>query len=333
MGPKTLRRLIGGLVSVGLVGVVWFALQMFPIGASGRPVTVSVRPGDSMSTIATELQQAGVLASSTAFRLDTLIFGSPLVLPGTYEIDQGASFSTIRSILAGGPNAVVLSVNPGLTLHEIEVTLNQDEGLVFAQTFANLAQAAAASSPYGHLTNLEGLIGLGNYVIAPHESPATLLAAMQASFASEAASVGFSPSSTVQGLSAYQLLIGASIVEKEGYYPVNMPKVARVILNRLATGSALQMDSTVLYALHQDGGTVTPAMLANPSPYNSYLHAGLTPTPICTVSTDALRAMLRPPAGTWRYFVLVNRNGTMAFSTTFAEQLRNEALAKSRGLP
>ena len=333
MGPRALRRLVASLVGVGLIGLVWFALQLFPLGASGRLVTVTVHPGDSMSTIATELQQAGVLASSTAFRFDTLLFGSPLVLPGTYEIDEGASFSTIRSILAGGPNAVVLSVTPGLTLHEIEVTLNQDEGLVFAEKFAALAQSAAAASSYGHLSNLEGLIGPGNYVIAPNESPATLLAAMQASFAAEAASVGFSPSSTLKGLSAYQLLIGASIVEKEGYYPINMPKVARVILNRLATGSALQMDSTVLYALHQDGGTVTSAMLANPSPYNSYLHAGLTPTPICTVSTDALRAMLSPPVGTWRYFVLINRNGTMAFSTTFVEQLRNEALAKSRGLP
>ncbi len=333
MGPKVLRRIVSAVVGLGLVGAVWFGLQMFPIGGSGRPVTVVVHAGDSMSTIATELQQAGVLASSTAFRLDTLIFGSPLVLPGDYEINQGASFSAIRSILAGGPNAVVVTVTPGLTLHEIEVTLNQDEGLVYAEKFASLAAAAAAQSPYGHLSSLEGLIGPGSYVITPHESPATLLAAMQASFSAEAASVGFSPSSTVQGLSAYQLLIAASIVEKEGYYPVNMPKVARVILNRLSTGSALQMDSTVLYALHQDGGTVTSAMLANPTPYNTYLHAGLTPTPICTVSTDALRAILHAPAGTWRYFVLVNRNGTMAFATTFAQQLRNEAIAQRRGIP
>ena len=155
---------------------------------------------------------------------------------------------------------------------------------------------------------------------------------MQASFAREASRTGFSASSSLQGLSAYQLLIGASVVQKEGYYHVNMPKVARVILNRLATKSALQMDSTVLYALHRDGGKVTPAMLRTITPYNSYLNAGLPPTPICVVSTEALSAMMHPPVGTWRYFVLVNRDGTMAFSTTFAEQLANERLAASRGL-
>ena len=94
----------------------------------------------------------------------------------------------------------------------------------------------------------------------------------------------------------------------------------------------MQMDSTILYALQRDGGRVTPSMLATTSPYNSYLNAGLTPTPICVVSTDALRAMLNPPPGPWLYFVLVSKDGTMAFAATFAEQLANERLAAARGV-
>ena len=112
-----------------------------------------------------------------------------------------------------------------------------------------------------------------------------------------------------------------------------MPKVARVIYNRLAQGMPLQMDSTVLYALGQDGGPVTSQDLKIQSPYNTYLNTGLTPTPICMPSSTALAAAVHPPAGAWLYFILVQKNGVMAFSDTYAEQLANEQLAKSRGLP
>jgi UPF0755 protein len=73
-------------------------------------------------------------------------------------------------------------------------------------------------------------------------------------------------------------------------------------------------------------------MLRIASPYNTYLHAGLTPTPTCVPSATALRAMLNPPAGTWRYFVVIDQQGDEAFSTTYAGQLANERLARSRGL-
>ena len=68
------------------------------------------------------------------------------------------------------------------------------------------------------------------------------------------------------------------------------------------------------------------------SPYNTYLNIGLTPTPICMPSPAALSAAVHPPAGGWLYFVLVKKDGTEAFSDTFAEQLANEQLAQQRGV-
>jgi UPF0755 protein len=124
----------------------------------------------------------------------------------------------------------------------------------------------------------------------------------------------------------------ASVVEKEGYYPKNMPKVARVIYNRLAHQTPLQMDSTILYALGQDGGTVTPQDLKIQNPYNTYLNGGLPPTPICMSSPIALSAAVHPPQGGWLFFVVVDKSGTEAFADTFPEQLANEQLAHSRGV-
>ena len=109
-------------------------------------------------------------------------------------------------------------------------------------------------------------------------------------FDRDASGAGLSTASAASlGLTPYEVIISASVVEKEGYYAVNMPKVARVIYNRLAAGMPLQMDSTVLYALGQDGGPVTPQDLKIQSPYNTYLNTGLPPTPICMPSPTAWR--------------------------------------------
>ena len=332
MLTKPLGRVVSGLVVIAVIGFGWFALQAYPLGGSGREVIVTVHPGDSMASIASELHTKGVISSAFAFRLDTLIFGVPIVLPGSYELKQGASFAQVRSILGTTPNVRVVTVIPGLSFHEVALNVAQDTNNAFAVKFLAVASAAAAASAYHPNGSLEGLIGPGQYLIAPKETPEQLLAAMEKSFQREATRAGLSPTATLNGLNAYQLLTAASIVEKEGYYAFNMPKVARVIYNRLARGSALQMDATVLYYFQRDGGTVTHAMLQTPTPYNTYLNPGLTPTPICTVSATALDAVLHPPAGPWLYFTVVDKKGTEAFSTTFAEQLANERLAATRGI-
>lgn len=330
---KPLGRVVGVAVLLVILAVGWFALQVDPVfSGKGPDVIVTVHTGDSLATIAGELHAQGVIASPLAFRLDALIFGAPLVRPGSYELREGASFSDVRTILSAFPNVAVVSAAPGLTLHEMAVNLAAEKGNAYATTFLKDATALNAHSPYARGSSLEGLVGVGTYIVKLHETPKALVQEMANAFEKEANSVGLTPTTTVGGLNSYQLVTAASIVEKEGYYPKNMPKVARVIFNRLARGGPLQMDATVLYALGQDGGTVTPQMLQNPSPYNTYLNSGLTPTPICTVSTTALRAVLHAPVGSWLYFVVIDQSGTEAFSTTFAGQLANERLAASRGL-
>jgi UPF0755 protein len=324
---------VGGVLSVVIFLVlVWFFLQTYPISSHGRETIVSVHSGESLSTLGGDLAKDHVIASSLAFHLDTIVFGSFELHSGAYEVRDGSSYSHIKSVFTG-PRIPEVTASPGLTLHEIAVMVEQQKGVSFANSFAKAATAAITPSPYGHGSSLEGLIGDTTYLIPTTTTPGELAREMVDSFDKEAASAGLTPSTTVEGLDPYQLITAASIDVKEGYYSVNMPKVARVIFNRLASGTPLQMDSTVLYALGQDGGPVTPAMEAVQSPYNTYLNTGLTPTPICTVSKVALRAVLNAPKGTWVYFELTNKDGQETFSTTFAQQLAAEALAKSRGLP
>ncbi len=335
--PSFLTRPLGRVLAAGavlmLVGAAWFALQVDPIFSSaGKEVIVTVHPGDSIATIASAMQAKGIIASPLAFRIDALVFGAPVVHPGSYEIAQGSSFGHVKSILGSPPNVVVIDVAPGLTLHEVAVSVANNMGNAWADSFARAATSTVTQSPFARGPSLEGLIGVGQYIVTPGTTPSMLAKRMVDGFVREAASVGLTPTTTLNGLNAYQLVIATSIVEKEGYYPKNMPRVARVVFNRLKRGGGLQMDSTVLYYLGQDGGIVTHADLQLHTPYNTYLYPGLTPTPICAVSTIALSAVLHAPPGSWLYFTLIKKDGTMAFANTFAEQLANEKIAQSNGI-
>ena len=311
MLSSPLRRVIGASVVVVLVAVIWFFLQVNPIGGQGREATFTVNRGDSLSKIAGEMHAAGVINSPLAFEIDMKIFGAPSVQPGTFGIRQNSSFAQVKSILNAPPNVVAVSAL--MTLHQVAVQgVASAKGNSFADAFVADAAQLAAKDAYHPGASLEGLIGPGNYVLAPGETPSELLGQMTSSFDREAASVGLSPSTTLNGLNAYQLIIAASITQEEGYYPFNMPKVARVIYNRLATNTKLRMDGTVCY--------------------NTYTIDGLTPTPICTVSKSALNAVLHAPAGSWLYFVLVRKDGQMAFSSTWAGQVAAEKLAQKRGV-
>jgi len=333
MLTKPLRRVLLAALVVLVVAVAWFVLQVDPLFAGkGKEVIITVHSGDSLSTIAGELHAQGVIASTFAFRLENLFLGSPVVSEGTYQLRQGSSFATVRAVLSHPPNVDVIEATPGLTLHEIALEVASERGVGFANQFAKDATNAVTPSPLGDGASLEGLVGAGTYLVTASTTPGELAERMVKGYVREASSVGLTATTTIEGLNAYQLTTTASIVEKEGYYPRNMPKVARVIFNRLARGGPLQMDSTVLYYFHQDGGAVTHAMLETPTPYNTYLNTGLTPTPICTVSKDALRAVLHAPKGSWLYFTVINKHGDEAFATTFAQQLKNEALAATRGI-
>ena len=323
------------LVVIVLAFVLWYELESHALGPPGPQVVVTVHQGESTDAVVSALSQQHVIGSSLAFQVSEVFHGSPTVLPGSYAMHQNLAFSEVRQLLAAGPNIYPVNVRPGFTLSEVAQQVDSLPGHG-GESFAKVAASGAVHSTIAapDANNLEGMLGVGVYLVLPGESDTTILTDMVQRFDRDVQAAGLTPAAAgALGVTPYQMLTVASIVEKEGYVPVNMPDTSRVIYNRLAQGIPLQMDSTVLYALGQDGGPVTSQDLKVQSPYNSYLNTGLTPTPICMPSMDALNAAVHPPAGGWLYFVLVKKDGTMAFSDTYAEQLANEQLAKSRGLP
>lgn len=324
--------LVGLVVIVG--GFVWVRSEADPSGPPGSQVIVTVAPGTGVSTLASTLADKGVIGSSLAYRVWGQFYGVPGVLAGTYAFNKNVSFATVDSVISAGPNVFRLDIPPGFTVREVAERVGDlpghDQG-----HFAAVADGGTVHSPWQPVgsTNLDGLLGTGDYVVVPGETDTELLTSMVDRFDNLADQVDLASGSAALGYTPYQMITIASIVEKEGVIGKNLGPVARVILNRLQAGMPLQMDSTVLYAEGRDGGTVTSADEQLRTPYNTYLNHGLTPTPICFPSKASLQAALHPPAGSWLYFVVVESDGTEAFVDTFAAQEANEALAKQRGLP
>ena len=332
---RILLAIGGALLVLVLAFVLWYELESHALGPPGPQVIVTVHEGESTDAVINALSQQHVIGSSLAFEISEVFHGSPTVLPGSYAIHQNLAFSEVRQVLAAGPNIYPVNVRPGFTLSEVAQQVDSLPGHT-SSSFEKVAASGAVHSTIvaPDANDLEGMLGTGVYLVLPGESDTTILTDMVVRFDRDVQAAGLSTASAgALGVTPYQMLTVASIVEKEGYIPLNMPDTARVIYNRLAQGIPLQMDSTVLYALGQDGGPVTSQDLKIQSPYNSYLNNGLTPTPICMPSMDALNAAVHPPPGAWLYFVLTQKNGTMSFSDTYAEQQANEQLAKSRGLP
>lgn len=309
------------LILIGFVA--WYAAAAGG-GQPGKRVLIHVAKGESMGAITTALTKHDIVSSGLGFRLSLFLHGTPNVVPGGYSLRQHQSFGAVRQELAAGPNVFLINVLPGFTISEVAKILSTSPGNL-GPTFVKLATTGGVSSPFqsGPGTSLEGLLGPGRYELTPGETAKQLLAKMVQRFDQEAAAAGLTPASAqALGYTPYQVVTVASITQKEGYYQKYMGQVARVIYNRLSAGMPLAMTSTVLYALHQDGGKVTTADRTFTSPYNTYLNKGLTPTPICFPSPTALKAAASPPPGSWLYFDLVTqKKGVMVFSSTYQQQL------------
>jgi UPF0755 protein len=327
---------LGCVVAVAVVvfgGYLWVRSEADPSGPQGAQVIVTVPVGAGADTTGSLLAERGVVTDALAFRVWSWFNGLPGLEAGTYAFRANSSFGEVRTVLSGGPNVFPLVNPPGFTVAELAERAGQLPGHD-ASSFERTATSGVVRSPWQPtgVTSLEGLLATGTYMVVPGETDRQILEAMVDRFDAQAARIGLAAGSAALGYSPYQVVTVAAIVEKEGVLEANMGPVARVVYNRLARSMPLQMNSTVLYALGQDGGTVTPADLRLQTPYNTYLNEGLPPTPTCFPSEQALDAALHPPAGAWLYFVVVRQDGTEAFSDTYAGQLANEALANQRGV-
>jgi UPF0755 protein len=330
--PKVVLMVVVVLALVVGVGAYWVDHQVNPSGPAGPSVTLTL-PGGSIASASSRLSSAGVVNSGWLFNLYSRVRGAGSYQAGAYSLRRNQSYSAVISTLRQGPPLVRLTIPEGFTLDQIAARVGRLPGHTEAG-FLAVARSGSVRSPYqpAGSTSLEGLLFPDTYDVGLADSDASILQKMVDRFDQVAANVGLDKAASTAGVSPYQAVIVASMVEREAKVPGDRGKVARVIYNRLAKGMKLQIDATVIYGLGGSVTNLTDQDLQTPTPYNTYLISGLPPTPIANPGIPSLQAALSPTPGPWLYYVVVSPDGSMAFSTTYAEQQHNVAIARQRGV-
>ncbi|MGW2340079.1 endolytic transglycosylase MltG [Streptomyces sp. NPDC001661] len=206
----------------------------------------------------------------------------------------------------------------------VDKALAVDEG-----TTKKAADKAHLTLPSDADGNPEGYLFPATYPVDKNTTPASLLSYMTNTADQRLKADHITKGADANGVSVYETVVIASIVQAEADTHEDMGKVARVIYNRLDQGMPLQMDSTINYALNRSTLDTSHADTRTDSPYNTYEHKGLPPTPIGNPGEDAIDAAIAPPKGDWLYFVTVGPGDTR-FTDSYEEQKKNVEEFNSR---
>lgn len=304
-------------------------------GQGTGTVEVEVPEGASTARIAEVLVESDVVASAQAF-LDAAA-GNPdilLIQPGVYSMRLQMS----------GQAAVDLIMDPASRLFD-RATI--PEGFTVARTLESLAdqtdipladfQAAAAAPeqlglPAWANGRLEGFLYPETYDIGPDATAVEVLTDMVAQYNQVATETGLEANAAAVGMTPYEALTVASLIQSEVTVERERPLVARVIYNRLAQQIPLGIDAALAYELQINGNQLTTEMLNQDSPYNTRTRLGLPPSPISNPGQPSMLGALQPAAGDWIYYVLQNSEGEHLFTASYEEFLAAKAQCQAAGL-
>ena len=316
-------RLVGVLLILMIIaGAVAWLRFIHTVPVEGPSAYIDVRPGDSVTTLSQRVFALGMTSSPQALRWYWRLKRGGSLREGRYVLKGVGDMEALYQLLVVGPPLTVRVTFPeGYTVQQMAIRLQEQAGISAAEFLK------AARDDRGKL--LEGRLFPDTYDCLYAGDAGEVVARMLGRFADVLPS-DWAAQAAKRSLTGDQLLRVASIVEREAKYDADRPLVASVIFNRLAKKMLLQLDTTLGYVLPSQGGFYTYAELKYKSPYNTYLHAGLPPTPICNPGLASMNAATHAPASTYYYF-LAKPDGHCVFARTYAEHTRNVQLYLAGG--
>jgi UPF0755 protein len=344
----------GAIIAVLLLGLLIFGGVYFawttvtdifqPVNPDqGKTVAFVVQNGDTALTISNELQAKGLIRNALAFRIWARIKGLDIHLQaGAYKLNTGLTIDAIISqLLNAQPDYYVVSIPEGLRIEQIAQRLGAaglprfktQEFLKYAKNPAQFPDAAKypilKSIPPGN--GMEGLLFPDTYLIPVNATAGDVVNMMLTEFNHKVQQNHLDVLAKQNRLSEYQMVILASIVEREVIFERDRPLVASVYWNRIyrpnnETVGLLDADPTVQYARDSQPGTISywkPLQdvgrnIAPNSPWNTYIQKGFPPTPICSPGLASMQAAAMP-AKTDYYFFLSKKDGTNVYAKTAVE--------------
>lgn len=343
-GLRMLRAAVAAVILAGIGFVIysggrsWFASQLDPEGEPGAEVTLIVPTGSTTGALASILESNNVIPNSTFFRYYAEWKDFSDFQAGEYVLQENMSADEAMAVINQGPKQIQYGeflVPEGLWLPEIlERTAAQIPGITVAELQAALdsGQIEPRYRPPGN-NSWEGLLFPAKYFIEEDIGAAEVLAKMSNEFAAVTGELGYGGAERKHNMSAYDVIIIASLVEAEAKTDGDRGKIARVIYNRLNEGIPLGIDATLIYAKQVRGEVPTREELDTPGPYNTRHpeSRGLPPTPIAAPGRKSLEAAMNPVEGPWLYYVRIDQDGNHAFADTLEEHNENKARAAELG--
>ena len=298
-------------------------------GPGTGAVSFEVKSGDTIAVMGRGLKSAGVVASVEAF-IDAATANpkSDSIQPGFYSLKKQMKASDVVNILVDPANIVTTTVviPEGFQVSQIVDRLVKQTGFKKADFEAALQDPKALGLPDYANGNPEGYLFPATYQFGPEEQPADMLKDMVTRWNQAASDNDLVNGAQALGYTPAQVMTMASLVQAEGRGKY-MVKISRVLYNRLEnpdngiTNGLLQVDASVNYALHRSGTTAisdADKESVADSPYNTYSHTGLPPTPIEAPGDDAIQAALHPAEGNWLFYVTVNlKTGETKFTDDY----------------
>ena len=326
---KAIRRMLTFTVVAAVVVVALVALSVY-FGAtrwhSPRTVEVVIEKGMSLREIASKLSAEKAIGTPRLFEVIGRVRGLGRALKaGTYEFPAGLTMPEVMEMIARGQvKQYPLIVIEGWTIDEIAKAL---EGQLFLADagmparFVKLAKdpAEAKAMGFAGAVSLEGYLFPETYLFAKPLSEAELIKKMTAQF-NDVWNGLLSEGAPENTMAQKDIVTLASVIEKETGDPGERPMIASVFLNRLKIGMPLQSDPTIIYGLADYDGNIKKEDISNPHSYNTYVHPGLPPGPICNPGKASLYAALHPAHTDYLYFVS-RKDGTHEFTATLAEHM------------
>jgi UPF0755 protein len=292
-----------------------------PANKEGKEEVFVIHPGRSLRDIAQDLENRDLVKSKTLFVLWTRILGhSKEIKSGEYLLSPAMAPAEILEKLRRGRILIhAVTVPEGSTRDQI-ADLLQEKGLAQKDLFLALTEDPEVLKNYGLPgPSLEGYLFPDTYHFGRGLPPVLIVDTMVRRFKEMAGPLESLAGET--GMTMEEIVILASIVEKETGHPDERALVASVFLNRLERGMRLQSDPTVIYGMEQFDGRLRRKDLLEKTPYNTYVIWGLTPGPICNPGLESIKAVIFPEKTDYLYFVSRN-DGSHHFSKTLSEHNR-----------
>jgi UPF0755 protein len=312
-----------GLLLVVAVLAAIYAVYAAATGGEPEPTgpaKIEVVKGDTLSSVAEKLEQAGVIPSAFMFKMEARVGGyGTEIKTGEYTFARGAESEVILQKLTAGDAAPTLEVTipEGLSLEETAQEVAGQSGVSAAEF-----EAAAKRTDYGYgfledpaIKTTEGFLFPKQYEFEKGTKASQMVTRMLEQYLMETQTLDISSARERLNLSEYELVIVASLIEKEAAGPEERPLVASVIYNRIRKDMPLQIDASIHYALDKQGEELSLADLKVNSLYNTYENTGLPPGPICSPSRQSLEAAINPADTDYLYYVL-KANGEEHFFTS-----------------